>query len=78
LKKTISKREGKRHQATVYQGTNLFALQAERIEWIERSDSKSSGRYDWLKNYSASIITLLQPCKSPEARVQRQEARGKM
>jgi hypothetical protein len=26
--------------ATVYHGTNLFALQAERIELIERSDTK--------------------------------------
>jgi len=51
--------------ATVYQGTNLFALQPERIELIERSDSKSSGSLPWLKNYSASKITLLQPCKSP-------------
>jgi len=24
--------------ATVYQGTNLFALQAERIEWIEKEN----------------------------------------
>jgi len=30
--------------ATVYQGTNLFTLQAERIEWIEKERKISKDR----------------------------------